>query len=439
MSPFVQLLLALGSVAILLCLMAVVRHLARVWHIGSEVQRKLIHIGTGLYALCLPWLFPDRWPIYFLVGLTLAIMLILRMPNSRLGGTLHGVERHSYGDLLLAISVGLCLFLAGDQLHLYVLPIAVLTLADAAAALAGSTYGTRFFRVEDGEKSVEGSIVFFFVTLLISVTCLMFMAILPPANIIVLSLMVAGFGTLVEAASWRGYDNLFLPMGLLIFLSVHGNSPLLELIALAAVYALSIVTFKYFAPRFGLTNHAARVYVTTVFLLLAVTAVQNAIVPVLVLAAHAWSRHATPCQSKLPDLDIVAGLAIISFGWLLTGNASGWGAISFYGLTVIGMAVGLSAIALVSQPMIIRIFGLIGVMISACLIWNLIVTLNPLAANWNGPMWPNLVACLAVTAATASLFPQFFSRNRVTRITGVSLIIPLASYLFSINYSGIFS
>jgi CDP-diglyceride synthetase len=89
------------------------------------------------------------------------------------------VERQSYGDLLLAISVGLCLFLAGDDLHLYVLPIAVLTLADAAAALTGSTYGRTFFRIEAGEKSVEGSAVFFILTLLISIICLMLMTSVP--------------------------------------------------------------------------------------------------------------------------------------------------------------------------------------------------------------------------------------------------------------------
>jgi hypothetical protein len=53
------------------------------------------------------------------------------------------------------------------------------------------------------------------------------------------------------------------------------------------------------SPRIGLTRHAGHVYVTAVFLLLAVTAVQNAIIPILVLAAHAWSRSAAPCECAL--------------------------------------------------------------------------------------------------------------------------------------------
>ena len=68
-----QVALALASVAVLLGVMALVRRLAARWHLSAEVQRKLVHIATGLYALVLPWLFWDRWPVYMLIGLTLAV------------------------------------------------------------------------------------------------------------------------------------------------------------------------------------------------------------------------------------------------------------------------------------------------------------------------------------------------------------------------------
>lgn len=439
MSPVFQIALALGSVAALLGMMAIVRRLATQWQISAEVQRKLVHVGTGLYALSLPWLFPDRWPVYALVGVTLIVMMVLRLPNSKLGGTLHGVERQSYGDLLLAISVGLCLFLAGDDLYLYVLPIAVLTFADAAAALAGSTYGKRFFRVEDGNKSVEGSVVFFVITLVISMLCLMLMTPLAPMNIIVLSLMVAGFGTLVEAASWRGFDNFFLPLGLLIFLAVHAANPLQELAMLAATFALSIVAFKAISPKIGLTNHASRVYVITVFLLLAVTAVQNALVPILVLAAHAWCRTAAPCSSRFPDLDIVAALALVSIGWLTLGNATGWNAVSFYGMTAMGLMVGLCAIAVTPRSILARVAILSAIILALCVVRYLVIGLNPDPANWNGPMWSVTFASLALATIVPSLVPQAFAQARVLKLTLLSLAIPLATYLYSIDYSGIFT
>lgn len=427
--------IAFGSVGVLLGLMQVVRQLATKWRMNAELQRKLVHVATGLYAMILPWLFTDRWPVYMLVGVTLVVMLVLRLPGSRLGATLHGVERQSYGDLLLAISVGLCLFLAEDQLFLYVLPMAVLTLADAAAALAGSTYGTRIFRVEDGEKSIEGSAVFFTVTLLISIICLMLMTPFAPANIIVISLMVAAFGTLVEAVSWRGFDNFFLPIGLLIFLSVHAARPLGELVVLAITFALCIIAFKAVAPKIGLTNHAARVYVTTVFLLLAVTEFQNAIAPILVLVAHAWSRSATPCQSKYPDLDIVAGLAVVSFGWLALGNATGANAISFYGITVLGMMTGLCAIALIQSRIMVQIGTLIVVGVACFVARALAIQLNPAPTYWNGPMWPVLIGCVALLGMAPLTIPHFFRHQRVTKVVILSLAIPLTTYLISLGVS----
>lgn len=439
MNTLWQLVLAIGSVAVLLGLMAVVRHVAERFHIGAELQRKLVHIGTGLYAITLPWLFPARWPVYVLVGVTLIVMGVLRLPGSRLGKTLHGVERASYGDLLLAIAVGLCLFLSGDQPFVYVLPIAVLTLADALAALIGTRYGTRFFNIEDGQKSVEGSAAFFAVTLLLSLICLMLMTPFAPLNILVVSIMVAAFGTFVEAVSWRGFDNLFLPMGLLIFLSTHAHDPLLDLLLLAAVFAASIIAFKIIAPKIGLNNHAARVYVVAVFLLIAVTELQNAVFPMCVLAAHIWSRTTAPSTSKFPDLDVVASLALVSFGFWAMGDATGQNAISFYGMTTMSITVGLCAIALTPRGTVLRVSALSGIVLITCLIRIVVADLNPDLANWNGAMWPAVIASVGLMAVIPSLFPQIFSNRRMKKLTFLALIVPLGTYLYSIEITGFFA
>ena len=100
MSAALQIGIAVGSVLVLLGLMTVVRSQARAFGLSAEVQRKLVHIGTGLYALTLPWLFPDRWPVYMLIALTLVVMAVLRLPRFAKGGigeTLHG------GDLTVTL------------------------------------------------------------------------------------------------------------------------------------------------------------------------------------------------------------------------------------------------------------------------------------------------------------------------------------------------
>ncbi|MBB5723125.1 phytol kinase [Loktanella ponticola] len=440
MTIALQIFLAFGSVVVLLGLMTVVQRVARKHSISAELQRKLVHIGTGLYALTLPWLFPDRWPVYMLVGLTLLVMLVLRLPkvsSTGIGSTLHGVDRQSYGDMFLAIAVGLCLFLADDQLYLYVLPIAVLTLADAAAALAGTTYGSRFFKVEDGQKSLEGCVVFFAVTLVLSMLCLMVMTTFDPVNIILLSLMVAGFGTLVEAVSWRGFDNLFLPLGILVFLASHGGREVQDLVALAALFAATLIGFRTISPIIGLTNHAGRVYVTTVFLLLAVTSFHNAMLPISVFLAHAWSRTINPGDSAFPDLDIVAGVVLLSLFWLTLGNATGWNAVSFYGITAMGLSMGFCGIALGVKPLPARILGAIGVILGLCLLRYISLNLNDGVRNWSGPMWSVAFINLSLISMTTLTAPHLFRRFRVTKLIAMSLLTPLASYCISTNFEGL--
>ncbi len=429
MTVLLQIILAVGSVLALLGVMVVIRHMAKAAGLNAEVQRKLMHVSTGLFALLLPWLFPDRWPVYMLIAATMLVMLILRLPrfSKGLGATLHGVERTSYGDFLLALSVGLCFLLAGENTLVYILPIAVLTLADAAAALAGTTYGTRRFMVEDGEKSVEGSVVFFVITLLIAIICFLFMSDLPPANTVMLCVTVAAFGTLVEAQSWRGFDNLFLPLGLLIFLSVHADSSLVELATIAVVFLAAIAGFSTLGTRLGLTKHATRVYVITAFLLLSVTALQNAVLPILVLATHLWARVLNPCGAKFPDLDIVASVGLFSFGWLALGNATGWNAVSFYGLSAMGLAMGFSVLALRG-----KIPAILAVAIALFAIRHLVVALNPDTSRWAEPLTAVALMSLLCSTAVPLVRPDWFGTDRVLRLTVLALVPPLIYYAWAV-------
>ncbi|WP_170575044.1 hypothetical protein [Ruegeria atlantica] len=422
-----QILLAAGPVLALIGVMMVIRHLANTAGLSAEVQRKLMHVSTGLFALMLPWLFPDRWPVYMLIAATILVMLVLRLPrfSSGLGATLHGVDRTSYGDFLLALSVGLCFLLARDNTLFYILPIAVLTLADAAAALAGTTYGTKRYVVEDGDKSLEGSVVFFVVTLLVAIICFLFLSKLPPSNIMVLCLIVAGFGTLVEAQSWRGFDNLFLPLGLLILLNGHYHSSLAELTLLAAMFFAAIASFGVVGTKLGLTKHATRVYVVAVFLLLAAAKLQNTVLPIMVLAAHGWARTASPCDSKYPDLDIIAALGLLGFGWLAMGHATGWDAISFFGISAMGLAMGLTAVALGPTPIVIPFAATILFIIRT---WA--VSLNSEQSNWAEPLTVLALFSLFCTATVPLARPHWFEIDRVFRLTLLALTPPLLYYVW---------
>ncbi|MEM8725213.1 MAG: hypothetical protein AAGE86_06810, partial [Pseudomonadota bacterium] len=337
-----QVLLAIGSVGALLGVMGLVKRAAAQWEWEPEVQRKLVHIATGLYAITLPWLFPDRWPVYMLVGMSLFVLMILRTPRVArhgLGSTLHGVERQSYGDILLAIAVGVTFFLAGDEKVLFVLPMAVLTLADAAAALAGSAYGKRFFAVEEGQKSVEGTVIFLMTTLLVAMCCLLLISDVPRHNVVALSLAVALFGTLIEAESWRGLDNFFLPVGLILYLSSNLSAPLVGFVAELLFLATAIAASHVVGQRLGLRSHTIRVYVILGFLILSTSQIQNTVLPIAMLGAHALARRTAPCAAAYPHLDLATVLAFVSVGWFALGTSTGLNASLFYQSTMAGMII----------------------------------------------------------------------------------------------------
>ena len=130
------------SIALLLGAMAAVKELARRFDLGPELQRKLIHVATGLYALTLPLTFRDRWPVVALILASVAVMLALRLPQfarSGVASALHAVERRSYGEIYLCLAVGFLFFQSQGRPILYVLPILTLTLSDtdARAVVAG--------------------------------------------------------------------------------------------------------------------------------------------------------------------------------------------------------------------------------------------------------------------------------------------------------------
>ncbi|SEW18569.1 hypothetical protein SAMN04488515_1472 [Cognatiyoonia koreensis] len=431
MSSGLQIAIAFGSVAVLLGLMAVVKRLAAARDFSPEVQRKLVHIGTGLYALTLPWLFTDDWPVYMLIGLTLIVMAVLRTPALAKGGigeTLHGVERQSYGDLLLALAVGTVFLLADGRAILYILPIATLTLADAAAALTGSRYGSKFFTVEDGRKSLEGSTAFFTITLVISMVCLLLLSDVPRPNVVLLSVMVAAFGTLVEADSWRGFDNFFLPAGLMVFLESHMNSPWQELVVLLFLFLLAIVIFLRIAPRFGITKHAARVYVISTFLLISVTALQNTVLPLLVFVTHAFARRANPCRAAWPELDIVAALALASFAWLASEMIIPFNALMFYGLMSVGLSVGLIAVAFGPREIWVRLgaAGLVGVGLFT--LYAALMRYNAPHVLWPGDMRLLGVLTILLVVGIAGLRPAMFETHRAAKLTLLALVVPVIGY-----------
>lgn len=427
MSPSLQLLLIALSVGGLLAAMVGVRALAGRYGWSAELQRKCVHITTGLYALTLPLTFSEAWPVLLLCGLSVVVLGLMRLPvfaKSEIGSTIHGVERKSYGEVLLAVTVGLLFFRSLGNPVLFVLPVLVLTFSDAAAALTGVRYGTRIFAVEDGTKSLEGVVMFFLVTFIIAMVTLLLMTDAPKLNVILLSLVIAAFGAQLEADSWRGLDNLFVPVGLHLFLQNNLETPPLGLLGVAALFIGIVAGLLIAAPMLGLSRHAARGYGILAFLIMSVTAAHNAVLPLAAFIGFLILRRTKPCTATYPELDFLAATAGVAALWLFLGEWSGHNAINLYNLTFAGVAAVFATRLLRDGWMALAgLFALIcGVAVYA------LQFLNAPESRWIVAFPAVIAASLSLCTGLAQMRPEVFDEQRSLRAFALALCVPLLCF-----------
>jgi len=124
---------------------------------------------------------------------------------------LHEVDRTSYGELYYALAIAGLLLATFDEPLLYIIPLSILAIADAAAAVAGRTFSSRQFSGPFAGKTAIGCITFFLIALSVCALVLGTSTQLPVLQILLSSIAVAAVTTLVEAVSRYGLDNLLIP------------------------------------------------------------------------------------------------------------------------------------------------------------------------------------------------------------------------------------
>ena len=117
------------SLALFFCVLLLARRIGRRYALHAEVQRKIVHVSLGLYALTFPLIFSEPWEVVTLCALAAAVMLGVRVAPSisgPLGSALHGVGRRSFGELLFAFSIAILFVISEDRAVLYILPLLIL-------------------------------------------------------------------------------------------------------------------------------------------------------------------------------------------------------------------------------------------------------------------------------------------------------------------------
>lgn len=205
-----------GVLAGLLLGMPLIRGLAARFGASPEVARKSIHVAMGLSCAAFPWVFDRALPVWVLAAAaTVPLGLVRIFPGLRngVGSALHGIARPSYGEVLFAPAVATVFALAGGDKDLYLIPVLVLTIADAAGALAGTRWGRRRYGSGEGFKTVEGSVIFCLTAFLCGFLPLMMSGRVDVTHASWIGLILGILATMAEGISDRGFDNLVLPVG----------------------------------------------------------------------------------------------------------------------------------------------------------------------------------------------------------------------------------
>src|SRR5207248_6187645 len=89
----------------------------------------------------------------------------------------------------------------------YLVPLLLLTLSDALAALVGVAYGRFQYTTPDGFKSLEGSFAFFLCSFVCVHVPLLLLTDRGRAETLLIAVLLAWLATMFEAIAWGGLDN----------------------------------------------------------------------------------------------------------------------------------------------------------------------------------------------------------------------------------------
>jgi phytol kinase len=186
--------------------------LRRYTQVGTEMTRKVVHIGAGQVILLAWWLQTPTW-----MGVAASVpfsgVALLSYHYPILPG-INGVGRHSLGTFFYALSIGLLtLAFWPPTLPQYAaLGVLTMTWGDGLAALVGQRFGRHHYQLLGSQKSWEGSLAMALASFCVSLAILGWTAGWT-GQVGLTALAVAIAATALETLSRYGLDNLTVPLG----------------------------------------------------------------------------------------------------------------------------------------------------------------------------------------------------------------------------------
>lgn len=202
---------ALGVGVIIVAILLLAEGWHRFFQPPVEYTRKFVHVCIGCVVASFPWIFYSPITVGILCGSFAGLIFAARCWGAL--GSIHGIRRRSYGDLLYGLSVMILFFLGREYPVFYFVSMITLTISDSLAALLGKKYHSVMFSVERDKKSLEGSAVFFLSTFLVVHLPLLLMTPMDRFVSVLVALQAAIVVTCFEAISEDGIDNFTIPIG----------------------------------------------------------------------------------------------------------------------------------------------------------------------------------------------------------------------------------
>lgn len=182
----------------------------KLFKLGNEFSRKIIHIAVGHWIFIALFYFED-W--YIAIIGPIAFILINFLSYKFTVFKAMELEEKNPGTIYYPISLAICTLLTYSQKPLLILPylgIMAMTWGDGMAAVIGKKFPIRQIKPR---KSIGGSASFFLFTLFASVIYLFIEATdLSKGTIIFYALGTAFIGVLIELFSPKNLDNLTVPI-----------------------------------------------------------------------------------------------------------------------------------------------------------------------------------------------------------------------------------
>ncbi len=182
----------------------------------GEITRKFAHFTAVLATVPFPYIFPSHWYVLVLAFIFSIVLFVTQF--SKILDSIHGIQRKSIGSYLLPFAIYFTFLVADltENKFLYILPMLILAISDPMAAILGINIKKYNGRIKIFGRKLNktwlGSGAFLLSSFVISIIALYFHREVFDLKTFWLASLMAVTTMFAELISWRGSDNISIPL-----------------------------------------------------------------------------------------------------------------------------------------------------------------------------------------------------------------------------------